>query len=133
MFKKIAIVVILLGFAWAWEPTRVRMVLAARPVLERMGPFGEKAIAPIVRYNTKTELTFISDQIQMAKTEGRETPDANTFQMWLQKNVKTKNNGKDPWDQKYFLIQLGSTLTVGSIGEDGERGTDDDIKASIPF
>lgn len=133
MFKKIVLTLILLGFAWAWEPTRVRMILAARPVLERMGPFGERAITPIVRYNTKTELTFIADQIQMAKTEGKETPDANSFQMWMQKHIKTKNHGKDPWDQKYFLIQLGSTLTVGSVGEDGERGTDDDIKASIPF
>lgn len=133
MFNKILIGVVLLGFAWAWEPTRVRMILAARPALERMGPIGEKAITPIQRYNTKTELTFIADQIQMAKTEGREVPDANTFQKWLKKQLKTKNQGRDPWDHPYYLIQLGSTLTVGSIGEDGERGTDDDIKSSIPF
>lgn len=133
MFKKVFFTIIVLGFAWAWEPTRVRMVIAMRPALERMGPVGHRLIVPVQRYNTQTEISFIADQIQLAKTEGRQTPDARTFQGWMEKNILTKNRGKDPWDHPYYLIRLGPTLTVGSVGEDGERGTDDDLKKSIPF
>lgn len=133
MAKNIFFAIVLLGFAWAWEPTRVRMIIAAKPMLELMGPLGDKALTPIQRYSTRTELSFISDQITLAKTEGRETPDARSFQRWMQKRVVTKNKGMDPWNHPYYLVRVGSTLTVGSVGEDGERGTDDDIKKSIPF
>ncbi|HUF69937.1 MAG TPA: type II secretion system protein GspG [Longimicrobiales bacterium] len=131
MIKNILIAIVLLGFAWAWEPTRVRMVLAARPALERMGPLGDWAVTPIQRYNTQTEISFITDQIIQSKTEGREVPNARTLQSWLQARVVTKNRGRDPWGHPYYLIQVGTVLTVGSVGEDGERGTDDDIKKSI--
>ena len=133
MVKNVLIAIILLGFAWAWEPTRMRMIVAARPVLERMGPLGDKAITPIQRYNTQTEISFIMDQISLAKTEGHEVPDARSFQRWVQKRIVTKNQGKDPWNHPYYLIRVGSMLTVGSVGEDGKRGTDDDIKKSIPL
>lgn len=133
MAKNIFIVLVLIGFAWAWEPTRVRMIVAAKPVLERMGPFGEKAITPIQRYNTQTEISFITDQISLAKTEGRDVPDARSFQRWMQKRIVTKNQGRDPWNRPYYLVHVGSLLTVGSVGEDGKRGTDDDIKKSVPF
>jgi hypothetical protein len=133
MGKRVFFVIVLLGFAWAWEPTRVRMMVAARPLLERMGPVGDRAVTPIQRYNTQTEISFVADQITLAKTEGREVPDARSFQRWLQKWVLTKNQGKDPWNHPYYLVHVGSMLTVGSVGQDGQRGTDDDIKKSIPF
>jgi hypothetical protein len=133
MAKNIFFAIVLLGFAWAWEPTRVRMIIAAKPALELMGPFGEKAMMPIERYSTRTELSFIADQITLSRTEGREVPDARSFQRWMKERVVTKNQGKDPWNQPYYLVRVGSMLTLGSIGEDGEQGTDDDIRKSLPF
>lgn len=133
MVKNLFFAIVLLGFAWAWEPTRVRMMIAAKPVLELMGPFGEKAMTPIERYSTQTEISFIADQITLARTEGREVPDTRSFERWMQKRVVTKNQGRDPWNHPYYLVQGESMLTIGSVGEDGKRGTDDDIKKSIPF
>jgi hypothetical protein len=49
----------------------------------------------------------------------------------MKARVVTKNGGRDPWGHPYYLIQVGTMLTVGSVGEDGERGTDDDIEKSI--
>jgi hypothetical protein len=133
MAKNIFFAIVLLGFAWAWEPTRVRIIIAAKPVLELMGPVGEIAMTPIERYSTQTELSFIADQIMLARTEGRETPDMRTFPRWMKERVVTKNQGKDPWNHPYYLVRVGTMLTVGSVGEDGQRGTEDDIKKSIPF
>jgi len=131
MLKTALIVITLLGFGYAYEPTRVRMLLVAKPALERMGPLGERIATPVQRYNTATELSFILDQIQLAKTEAKEIPDARTFQTWMQRRILTKNRGRDPWDFPYYLIRVGPTLTVGSVGEDGQQGTDDDIKKSM--
>jgi hypothetical protein len=69
----------------------------------------------------------------LARTEGRETPDMRTFPRWMKERVVTKNQGKDPWNHPYYLVRVGTMLTVGSVGEDGQRGTEDDIKKSIPF
>jgi Type II secretion system (T2SS), protein G len=131
MLKSIVVAVLLLGFGWAYPPTRARMMLVAQPVLERMGPVGDKVLIPVQRYSTRTEIKFILDQISLAKTEGKEIPEERTFNKWVTTRLLTKNNGKDPWDQKYYLVRVGSQLTVGSIGKDGKRGTDDDVKESM--
>ena len=131
MFKTLAIFVILLGFGYAYPPTRARMVLAAKPALVRMGPVGERVLMPIQRYNTRQEIKFILDQISLAKTEGKELPEDQTFQRWLRKRLLTKHNGKDPWGHPYFLIRVGGQATVGSVGQDGRRGTGDDIRESF--
>lgn len=131
MIKTMLGVLILLGFAWGYEPTRVRMMRVLEPVAEALGPAGDLVVTPIERYNAKTEITFLLDQIQMHRNEGREIPDDRTFQVWLGKRVTTKNQGRDPWNHPYFLMKVSGQVTVGSVGEDGERGTSDDITQTI--
>lgn len=131
MLKTVVVVLILLGFAWGYHPTRVRMMRAIEPVVEALGPAGDLVVIPIQRYNAKTEVNFLVDQIQMHRTEGREVPDSRTFQAWLGKRVSTKNQGRDPWNHPYFLLSIAGRITVGSVGEDGERGTADDITQTL--
>jgi hypothetical protein len=133
MAKKVLIVILLIGFAWAYPPTRARMALYAQPVLERMGPVGDRMVLPIQRYNTRTEINFILDQIHLAKTEAKEIPDERTFHRWMSKRILTKNNGKDPWNHPYYLIRVSGMFTVGSVGPDGQRGTGDDLRKSVQF
>ncbi len=133
MFKTLFFVLILIGFAWGYPPTRVRMARAMEPALVRLGPVGDAARRPLQMYTTTQEVQFILDQITLAKTEGKETPDEKTFQRWLARRVLTKNKGADSWGQPYYLIRLNRTLTVGSNGVDGKRGTEDDIRKTIPF
>jgi Type II secretion system (T2SS), protein G len=133
MLKMILVVLLLAGFGWAYPPTRARMALVAKPALVRMGPVGEKVLLPVQRYNTHTEVKFILDQISLAKTEGKEIPEERTFKRWMYSRLLTKNNGKDVWNQPYYLIRVGNQFTVGSIGQDGTRGTDDDIRESMHF
>jgi len=131
--KAILVVLVLLGFAWGYPPTRARMVLGMRPVLHRLGPVGDMIVTPVERYSAKNEVNFILEQLQLTRTEGREIPDAATFTKWINKRLMTKNQGKDPWDQPYYLLKLAGSVTVGSVGQDGVRGSDDDIKKTIPF
>ncbi|MGH7500300.1 MAG: type II secretion system protein GspG [Longimicrobiales bacterium] len=134
MLKAILIVVVLLGFAWGYPPTRSHIVYRLEPALVMLGPVGRWIIRPVQRYSTKQELDFILDQIVLARTEGKEIPDAKSFHVWLSKRVLTKNQGKDAWGNRYFLIRPRSgSLTAGSIGPDGKSGTEDDIRLTIPF
>jgi hypothetical protein len=131
--KTVIIILLLLGFAWGYPPTRARMVLGMKPVLHKLGPVGEMIVTPVERFSTKNEVNFILEQLQMTRTEGREIPDAATFNKGINQRLSTKNHGKDPWDQPYYLLKVAGSLTVGSIGEDGVRGTADDIKKTISF
>ncbi|MGD8276717.1 MAG: type II secretion system protein GspG [Gemmatimonadota bacterium] len=131
--KTAIVILVLLGFAWGYPPTRARMVLGLQPVLHKLGPVGEMIVTPVERYSAKNEVNFILDQLQLTRTEGREIPDERTFTTWVNKRLMTKNRGMDPWNQPYFMLKLANSLTVGSIGEDGVRGSEDDIKKTIPF
>ena len=133
MAKTVIFALVLFGFAWAYPPTRARMLVAAQPALERMGPVGRKLVTPVHRYNTRTEINFIVDQLKLAKTEGRDIPDERTFERWMSRRLLTKNHGKDVWGFPYYMIQVSGTLTIGSVGEDGQRGTADDIRISTAF
>jgi len=133
MFKKLFILVVLMGFAWGYPPTRARMVLWLQPVLERLGPVGDAIVTPVERYSARQEVGFIIEQIRMHKNEGRELPDEGTFQRWIDKRLSTKNQGRDPWNQPYYLLKVSGQVTVGSVGEDGARGTADDIRKTVPF
>ena len=131
MIKAILGALVLLGFAWGYPPTRARMIRGIEPVAEALGPAGDLVALPIQRYNAQTEINFVVDQIRMHKNEGREIPDERTFQKWLGERVKTKNRGRDPWNRPYFLLKVSGQVTVGSVGEDGARGTEDDLKKTL--
>jgi hypothetical protein len=133
MWKKLLVLAVLLGFGWSYPPTRGVLSNAAAPVLEKLGPVGQRAVEPTRRYDAKNEVEFIADQIEMERTEGRAVPNPRTFQPWLKQHVTTRRDGVDPWGKPYYLVRSGQTHVVGSEGKDGERGTPDDIRAPLPF
>lgn len=133
MWKSLFFALIVVGFAWGYPPTRARMSRALEPALVRLGPVGEAMVFPLQKYSTTQEIQFILDQIQLARTEGKETPDEKTFHRWLARRVLTKNNGADAWGHQYYLVKVNKSMSVGSVGKDGQRGTDDDIRKAMPF
>jgi hypothetical protein len=133
MMKVLIIVLVLAGFAWAYPPTRARIVHGVEPALVRLGPVGTRLMIPVQRYTTAQEVEFIKNQIGLARMEGRELPDERTFPRWLAKRVVTRYNGNDPWGSPYYLMRVNRTMTVGSMGQDRQRGTEDDIRKSVAF
>ncbi len=131
--KTALVMLVLLGFAWGYPPTRARMVIGLRPVLHKLGPVGDRIVTPVERYSARNEVKFILEQLQLTRTEGREIPDEGTFLKWVNKRLLTKNHGMDPWNQPYYMLKVSGKMTIGSIGEDGVRGSADDIKETIPF
>jgi hypothetical protein len=134
MFKGLLIIVVLLGFAWAYPPTRAKMANAAAPAVEKLGPVGQAMAKPVQKYSADNEIAFILDYIEIEKLSGRELPDDRTFMAWMKrKRVQLKRGGDDPWGKPYFPERKRGTITVGSSGPDREKSTADDIRKSIPF
>jgi hypothetical protein len=124
-------VIVILAVIWAIEPARQRVTAAAVPVLEALGPVGEFALRPARRMGAKSQARQITRMITIERNENREVPDARSFDRWLARRMP--DDRLDPWGNVYWLDLRTNTLTVGSNGPDGVRGTDDDISHSVAF
>jgi hypothetical protein len=131
--KMLLVVLILMGAAWAYPPSRERIAHAATPVLEKLGPVGERLLAPAKRYQARSELDFLVKQMKMDRDEARPLPDARTFPQWIQRKRPSGGDENDPWDTPYYLIPASDGLSVVSAGPDRQRGTEDDIRESLPL
>jgi hypothetical protein len=108
---------------------RNRIGVAALPLLERMGPLGERAANPFRRWEARNEMMFFLRIMQDDRTESRALPDERGFQEWVRRRMP-QETGADPWGGDYWLRRRGSEYTIGSNGPDGVRDTDDDVTHS---
>jgi hypothetical protein len=134
MFKKMVVLIVLLGFAWSYPPLRAKVAHAASPALELLGPVGYRMQQPMRKYQAETDVKFLVDQLQMARTEGRSLPSPGTsFNEWMLKRKGAGDRGRDPWGNHYWLLRSESAYTVVSSGPDGEKNTPDDIRRTGIF
>ena len=68
-------------------------------------------------------LTAMADQLDVRLGRAEGLP--GNFEGWLRRDYTGPE--LDPWDRPWFLQSGRRSYTVGSMGADGERGTDDDI------
>ena len=70
------------------------------------------------------QLRVMADQIDARLRRAEGLPDAN-FSGWLRRFYTGSET--DPWGNEYYLMSTPRDYWVGSMGPDGEQGTDDDI------
>lgn len=133
MIKPILVMLVVFGFLMGTPSTRSRIVSAAEPAMEKLGPVGRVVMRPFQGFTANTEVKFIGEQIKLARELGRDLPTERTFQDWVRMRAKTRNDGKDPWGAPYFLTRGQQTMTVGSAGPDGKAKTADDITYTVPY
>jgi hypothetical protein len=68
-------------------------------------------------------LRVMGDQLDVRLGRAEGLPD--NFEGWLRRDYSGPET--DPWGNSWYLAQGRNSYTVGSMGPDGERGTDDDI------
>jgi hypothetical protein len=74
-------------------------------------------------------LKAMADQLDVRVSRGEGFPQV--FEGWLRRDYSGPE--LDPWENQWFL-QIGRRdYTVGSMGPDGELGTEDDITESRPL
>jgi hypothetical protein len=121
---------LLLFAAWSIPPARER---TWDPALTRLEPVGEWLAMPVRRGLTRHQTKQLVRIIKSDRDQGRPVPDPHTFEAWLDRRFKDISTRTDSWGRKYYLEREAGTITVGSRGPSGERGTDDDIRTTEPF
>ena len=130
--KRIITLVVILAVLWAIPGVRGRIGVALLPALEKLGPVADFVVLPAQRFAAKNDATDIMRVITTDFNEGRPVPDERTFQQWVKRRAP-QTDANDPWDRPYWLARGRGTITVGSNGADGQKGTADDVTHTVPF
>ncbi|HSH75432.1 MAG TPA: type II secretion system protein GspG [Longimicrobiales bacterium] len=114
MVKRLFLLV-LAAFAVGMAVPSTRAEIQARtftPVMDEIG----RRLAP-------GRLEAMANQLDVRLGRAEGLPDR--FDGWIRRDYSGPET--DPWGNPWFLVAARRTYTVGSMGPDGERGTDDDI------
>lgn len=115
MIKKL-LLLCLAVFAVAMAVPSTRAQIQVRAVDPVMNAIGARL--------TPGRLTAMADQLDVRLGRGEDLPSDN-FPAWLRRDFS--GSDFDPWGNSWY-IQVGRReYTVGSMGPDGELGTEDDI------
>lgn len=114
MIKKLLLLALaVLAVGMAVPSTRAEIQRrAVTPVLDAIG----ERLAP-------GRLEAMADQLDVRLGRGEGLPTG--FEGWLHRDYSGPE--LDPWERSWYLETGRRTYTVGSMGPDGEHGTDDDI------
>jgi hypothetical protein len=69
-------------------------------------------------------LDVMADQLDVRLGRAEGLPD--NFEGWIRRDYSGPET--DPWGNPWYLSQGRSSYTVGSMGPDGQQGTEDDIR-----
>ena len=131
MIGKLIVLLAVVAALWAIPATRGRMVDLATPVLEKLGPTGQRLLVPAHRWAARHDLDELLVGMKRDALEGRRPPDAQSFAAYARRQLEEEPI--DPWGEAYWLARDGRQVTVGSSGPDGRRGSEDDITKSADF
>lgn len=124
--KKALIVVVALAIVFAIPDLRNRVGTAALPLLERLGPVGQRMADPFREVSARNEIKFFIRILTDDYADSRPIPDDQTFLQWIDRRMP-QETGIDPWDNPYWMRRRDRSIIIGSSGADGVRGTDDDV------
>jgi hypothetical protein len=113
MGKLFLLLIVALGIGLAVPKTRVRI---ANPVLTW-----------IYRELVPNRVEMIASQLDMVRRRGDQLPDNRDLASWIESYTTVPP--LDPWGNPYYLDKRNDRFTVGSMGQDSVRGTEDDLTA----
>lgn len=121
MLRIFVILAVVLAAALYFPKSRAVVTKYAAPVLN-----------PAFRLATKAEMEKISRDVSTYEREtlGR-MPDANQFTAWLEGRY-AGDATQDSWGNGYVLVIRREAYDIVSLGQDGSRGTSDDLIVTRP-
>ena len=88
-------------------------------------------ITPVVNWGYRqlvpNRVEMIASQLEFVRRRGDHLPSDEELPQWIENNTTVKP--RDPWGNPYYIDVRADRFTVGSLGEDGVRGTPDDLTA----
>jgi hypothetical protein len=113
MGKVFLLLIAALGVALAVPRSRAQIL---PPVLDRV-------------YNmlVPNRVEMIASQLEFVRRRGDRLPENDALKRWIETNTSVPP--LDPWGRAYYIDRRSDRFTVGSMGQDGLRGTEDDVTA----
>jgi hypothetical protein len=128
--KFVITIIVILALVWALPPVRERVSTRAVPMLERLGPAGGALLSPARRMAARSQATSFARTLSRDSKEGLPLPNEQGFHNWLRQRLPDET-GLDPWGNPYWMQRRNVSVTVGSNGPDGRRGTSDDVTHTV--
>ncbi len=118
MIKKLLLLCLLaLGVAMAVPSTRAQIQeRALTPIMDDIG----RRLVP-------RRLDAMANQLDVRLSRAERLP-VDNFSAWVRRDYTGPE--RDPWDNPWYLQVGRRQYTVGSMGPDGQQGTDDDLTVS---
>jgi hypothetical protein len=113
MGKLLLLLIIAAGVALAVPSTRARV---ATPAVD----WAYRQLVP-------NRIEMIASQLEFVRRRGDHLPTNAALTQWIENNTTVKP--LDPWGHPYYIDVRADRFTVGSVGEDGQRNTPDDLTA----
>ncbi len=129
MKKIVFLVVIAIGATTSVPALRSRAAATLGPTL---GPYLDRVLNPIRVNLAERREEMLLQRLRDVRRGGTENPKPEEFPAWVKTWVADPNAYLDPWHRAYQLLVREDSVFVVSMGPDGKRGTEDDIKAGIP-
>lgn len=90
-------------------------------IVDTLSPFADAIKWKIV----PRRLEAMADQLAVRVQRGAGLPTGNQWAGWLRRDYTSKTT--DPWGNTWYLQPERRGFSVGTMGPDGVRGTDDDM------
>jgi hypothetical protein len=133
MLKFLVILILIIGAAFGIPRVREKIMPPLLPLLEKLGPVGDKLQAPVKKWAASNEAHILLRKLAADYGQNKELPSPLRFQIWIKQNTRGGKGGMDPWGRPYYMIHRAHELVVGSPGPDRIRNTADDVRASAPL
>ncbi len=138
MKKLVVALVIIAGLLSAFPDLRAKLAPRVEPIMERAAELLDRPLRPFMtplkRKYARDDVRKIVHDLRVDVTNrGQSPPRRAQFLNWVNANRLTDSEGIDPWGNPYDLLQTHDSLFVYSLGQDGEPGTEDDIRAGFPY
>lgn len=130
--KRLILLLLLVALALSVEPVRRQILQRGEPVAELVRPRAELIRLRVNRWVARREARSILVGLDHRARSGLPLPDPREFPRHLWMHAPGSRMGRDPWGSFYYLEIRRDSITVGSPGEDRERGTDRDLRVSVP-
>ena len=117
------ILLVILGFVstYYFPDSRQAMENAAGPL-----------IAPLIRWDTKAEMTVVvGNALDHERLTGK-LPDRRSWSQWLEWRHPGDEMEQDPWGSQYQLRVWADSVAIVSTGVDRTNGTEDDFSVVVP-
>lgn len=135
MRKLILGLLVFIGLSTTVPEVRSRVAPRVLPVrdyiVREVGPSLSRGLEPVRRWQAQQEMRVIARELRQRGLGFHPLPQPREFARFLDRARYIPRGSQDPWNSAYLLTVTRDSIVIGSLGPDGQRGTEDDLRHAV--